>query len=355
MKRTDSTIRFVNTEDKVRLAWAVSGEGPAIVKAANWLTHLEYDSESIVWGHWAEFLSKNYRYFRYDERGIGLSDHTTDNFSAKTWAPDLETVIDAAKPEEPFVLMGISQGCGAAMSYAAKYPEKVSHLIIYGGYLRGWGLRNPEEKRRREAVRELVELGWGTSNPVFRRLYTSMFLPDGTEEQLNWFDEMCARSTTPKMASLLMGEQSTADFSEIPAQVKVPTLILHCREDGVVPFSEGIEIASRVTNSEFVQLDSRNHILLSDEPAWEQFKTMVLDFTGRSGGGEDALFSLLSDREREVYAKIAAGLSNSEVADTLFISEKTVKNHITRIFEKLDVKTRSQAIVLARDKGFNEE
>lgn len=354
MKRTADTIRFVQTDDNVRLAWAVSGDGPALVKAANWLTHLEYDRESLVWGHWQEFLAKHFRYYRYDERGIGLSEHKVSNFSPETWAPDLEKVVETAKPDKPFVLLGISQGCGAALAYAAKYPDDVSHLIIYGGYLRGWALRDPEEHRRREAVRQLVELGWGQQNPVFRRLYTSMFLPDGTEEQLNWFDEMCARSTTPEMAAVLMAEQGHADFSERPGRVNVPTLVLHCREDGVVPCSEGVEIASGIKDSEFVQLESRNHILLSDEPAWGQFKEMVLDFTGRSAADDSTLFAALSEREREVYATLASGLSNNEIASTLFISEKTVKNHITSIFEKLNVKTRSQAIVLARDNGFRD-
>ncbi len=353
MKRAADTIRFAQTADKVRLAWAVSGSGPALVKAANWLTHLEYDRESLVWAHWQEFLSAHFRYYRYDERGIGLSDHAASDYSHETWTSDFETVVDAARPEKPFVLLGISQGSGTAMTYAARYPENVSHLVIYGGYLRGWGKREAEERRRREAVRELAELGWGTSNPVFRRLYTSMFLPDGTEEQLAWFDEVCARSTTPELASILMGAQSRADFSDVPAKVKVPTLVLHCRGDGVVPISEGMDIAANIENSEFVQLDSRNHILLPHEPAWEQFKEMVLDFTDQAKAREDSLFASLSGREREVYAKLAAGLDNAEIAATLFISEKTVKNHITKIFEKLGVRNRSQAIVLAKDGGFD--
>ena len=192
MKRTSGSIRFVQTDDNVRLAWTVSGDGPPLVKAANWLTHLEYDRESIVWAHWHKFLSDHFQFYRYDERGNGLSQHDAESLSPTTWTPDLETVIRAAQPEKPFVLLGISQGCGPAMEYASRHPDHVSHLIIYGGYLQGWAKRSAEERRRREAVRELVELGWGTSNPVFRRLYTSMFLPDGTDEQLSWFDELCA-------------------------------------------------------------------------------------------------------------------------------------------------------------------
>ena len=352
MKPGANRIRFVQTTDNVRLAWTVSGDGPALVKAANWLTHLEYDRESVVWAHWQQFLSSHFCYYRYDERGVGMSQHHVDDLSPDTWGPDLDMVIDVASPDKPFVLLGISQGCGPAMRYAAAHPEHVSHLIIYGGYLKGWALRSPDEKRRREAVRELVELGWGTSNRVFRRLYTSMFLPDGTEQQLAWFDELCARSTSPALAARLMGEQGHADFSELPEKVVVPTLVIHCIDDAVVPFSQGVEIASRIPDAEFVQIDSRNHILLADEPGWDTFRNLVLEFTGRRSDAEDPLFAQLSDRERQVLACITDGASNADISDRLFISEKTVKNHITRIFEKLGVTNRSQAIVKARDKGF---
>jgi pimeloyl-ACP methyl ester carboxylesterase/DNA-binding CsgD family transcriptional regulator len=352
MKRAANSIRFVRTADNVRLAWTVSGEGPALVKAANWLTHLEYDRESLVWAHWHRFLSTHFSYYHYDERGIGLSQHEVDDMTPATWFPDLEAVVNVARPEKPFVLLGISQGCGPAMRYAVKHPEQVSHLIIFGGYLKGWALRSREEQRRREAVRELVELGWGTPNPVFRRLYTSMFLPDGTEQQLTWFDEMCARCTTPKLAARLMGEQGYADFSDLPGKVGVPTLVMHCREDGVVPFSQGVEIASRIPDAEFAQIDSRNHILLADEPGWNTFTNLLLEFTGHRGGAEDPLFAELSDRERQILACITEGASNAEISARLFISEKTVKNHITRIFDKLGVTNRSQAIVSARDGGF---
>jgi len=352
MTRADNTIRFAHTADKVRLAWTVSGNGPSLVKAANWLTHLEYDLKSPVWRHWVDFFSAHFRYYRYDERGLGLSDHGVDDFSVATWTSDFEVVIEAARPQKPFVLLGISQGAGPAMTYACRHPEDVSHLVIFGGYMLGWGLRDPEEASRREAVRQLARLGWGKPDPIFRRLYTKMFLPEGSDEQLRWFDELCARSTTPEIAARLMKEQGQADFREVPGQVGVPTLVLHCREDGVVPFAQGVDIAAQIRDAEFVQLDSRNHILMDDEPAWSRFKDAVLEFTGRPAGAEDPVFGQLSDRERQVLAKVTEGLNNAEIAAVLFISEKTVKNHITRIFEKLDVKTRSQAIVLARDNGF---
>jgi pimeloyl-ACP methyl ester carboxylesterase/DNA-binding CsgD family transcriptional regulator len=354
MKALPDTVRFATSPGNVRIAWAVSGDGPPLVKASNWLTHLEYDRESPVWKHWVQFLSGNFTYYRYDERGNGLSERKVETFSADKWLPDLELVVRAAKPDKPFILLGMSQGAGTAVSYAVEHPENVSHLIIYGGYLKGWMHRDVEERRRREAVAELAELGWGKSDPVFRRLYTSMFVPGGSEEQLDWFDRLCARSTSPGNAARLMRAQGQADFSGTEEQVTVPTLVMHARDDAIVPMSEGVEIASKIPGSQFVELDSRNHILRADEPAWERFTTALLAFTGQTSAHDDPVFDQLSRREREVLAMLAQGLSNQEIADALFISEKTVRNHVHHIFDKLDVRNRSQAIVLARDRNFSD-
>jgi pimeloyl-ACP methyl ester carboxylesterase/DNA-binding CsgD family transcriptional regulator len=352
MVRSDNTIRFATTPDNTRLAWTVSGDGPPLVKAANWLSHLEYDRQSLVWGHWVGFLSRHFRYYRYDERGLGLSDRRVENLGVDTWVPDLEVVVEAAQPEKPFALLGISQGAGMAITYAARYPDHVSQLVIYGGYLRGWARRSEEERRTRSAMAELAEVGWGKPDTIFRRLYTSMFLPEGTEDQLRWFDELCTKSTSPDIAAHMMKTQGHADFSDVLGKVTVPALVLHAREDKVIPYSQGMDIAAGIEGSEFVMLDSKNHILLQDEPAWERFCEAVLDFTGRPAGEEDPVFGTLSSRERDVLAKVTEGLANPDIAGRLFISEKTVKNHITKIFEKLGVRTRSQAIVMARDKGF---
>jgi pimeloyl-ACP methyl ester carboxylesterase/DNA-binding CsgD family transcriptional regulator len=353
MKAMPDTVRFATSPGNVRIAWAVSGDGPSLVKASNWLTHLEYDRESPVWKHWVQFLSDNFTYCRYDERGCGLSDRKVQEFSAEKWLPDLELVVRAAKPDKPFVLLGMSQGASTAVSYAVEHPEDVSHLVIYGGYLKGWMHRDAEERRRREAVAELAELGWGKPEPVFRRLYTSMFIPGASEQQLEWYDRLCARSTSPTYAARVMRAQGQVNFSGLAEKVTVPTLVMHARDDAIVPASEGIEIASKIPGSQFVELDSRNHILLPDEPAWERFTTAFMAFTGRSPAREDPVFSQLSRREREVLAMLARGLSNQEIADGLFISEKTVRNHVHHIFEKLDVRNRSQAIVLARDRNFS--
>lgn len=345
-------IRYVTTSDGVRLAWAQSGQGPSLVKAANWITHLEYDWESPVWRHWIEFLSQHFALIRYDERGNGLSQHDVEDVTETHWLPDLETVIDVARPEMPFALLGISQGAVASIQYAAKYPERVSRLIIYGGYARGWDRRGkPESQREMRAMIEFTELGWGRPEPIYRRLFTRRFLPEGTEEQLAWFDQHCVTTTNPAMAARLLRSRGPVDVTGLLGRIRAPTLVIHARGDLVTPLRYGQEIAAGIPGAEFVQLDSRNHILLDGEPAWERFKEVVLAFTGAELRSQRVAFEVLSERENQILAQIVAGKTNQEIGDALFISEKTVRNHITSIFGKLGVKTRAQAMVRARERG----
>ena len=347
------SIRYTTTRDQVRLAWASSGSGPSLVKAANWVTHLEYDWESPVWRHWIEFLSGHFSLVRYDERGCGLSQRDVPDVSDTHWLPDLEDVVDAAQPAEPFVLLGISQGACPALAFAAAYPEKVSQLVIYGGYVEGWA-RSSQSNRVREgkALVELTELGWGRSDPVYRRLFTRYFLPDGREEQREWFDELCARSVHAKTAAQLLSIRGEANFSSVMSQVRTPTLIIHATGDRVSSFSQGQMLAAGIPGAEFLQVDSSNHILLEEEPAWEVFRQAVLEFTGVSGKAETMrALSGLTGREQEILTQLAAGHTNAEIGAILFISDKTVRNQLTRIYEKLGVSNRAQAIVIARDNG----
>ena len=346
-------IRLTKSPDEVTIAWAEAGSGPTLVKASNWLTHLDYDLDSPVWRHWVRFLVQNFRVIRYDERGCGMTQWDVAEMSYERWTEDLETVIDVARPEKPFALLGISQGGAAAVHYAVKHPENVSHLILYGIYAQGKAMRgDPEEEQQFRAIIALTRFGWGRDNPVYRQLFTSRFVPDATEVQMRWFNELCRRTTRPEIAARIMEERMYVDVTRLLPQVKVPTLVLHARDEEAVPLSQGRLIASSIPGAKFVELDSRNHILLESEPAWLRFKEEVLAFTGVSASedSEDPIFSVLSARERQILTRIAAGCTNIEIGKQLFISEKTVRNHVTRIFEKLDVHSRAQAIVLAKDK-----
>ena len=345
------TIRFARTRDGVTLAWARAGSGPALVKASNWLTHLEFEWESPVWKHWMQFLAGHFTFVRYDERGCGMSDWIVDDYTAGRWNDDFEDIIEAAQPDAPFVVFGISQGCAAALNYAVNHPDRVSHLILYGGYAHGQALRqDPADALRHKAVADLATIGWGQDNPVYRQLFTSRFIPGATIEQMDWFNELCRKTTSPEVARKLMMARGMVDIEHLLPMVKVPTLVIHADQDEAVPLAEGKLLARGISGARFVQLPSRNHILLEHEPAWERFKEEMLLFTAVKSVGEDPLFNVLSAREREIMLCIASGLTNNEIGNRLFISAKTVRNHITNIFEKLGVKSRAQAIVLARDK-----
>lgn len=346
-------VRYVTASDGARLAWAESGSGSVVVKAANWLTHLEFEWESPVWKHWLHFFSTHFRFVRYDERGCGMSEWKAGSLTLDQWTEDLESVIEAARPTEPVTLVGISQGAAACLRYAISYPDRVARLILYGGYLRGALRRgNPAVESTYRAMMELARNAWGHDNPTFRQVFTSRFFPGGTREQLEWFNDLCLKATTGEIAAGLLEARAVVDVSDSLGGVLAPTLVLHCRNDEVVPIEEGRLLASRIPGAEFVELDSRNHVLLEHEPAWQRFCEAILSFVRSNGTPESSAFAALSVRERQVLALMAGGLSNLEIAGQLRISEKTVRNHASNVFDKLGVWSRAQAIVFARDRGF---
>jgi DNA-binding NarL/FixJ family response regulator len=275
--------------------------------------------------------------------------------SVARWAEDLESVIETAAPGQPVILLGISQGGAACLSYAVQHPERVSFMILYGSYARGAARRGDEAgEREYRAIIELISAGWGRDNPVFRQLFTSRFVPGATPEQIAWFNDLCRKTTSPALAGELMSARADIDVTDLLSRVRVPTLVMHARQDAVAPLAESRLLASSIPGARFVELDSRNHVLLDGEPAWERFRQEVLEFTGVAAApaGEDAAFAALSPRERAVLALITEGLANAEIGERLLISEKTVRNHISKVFDKLGVWTRAQAMVFARDRGF---
>ena len=346
------TIRFCTGDDGTRIAYAESGEGPPLVKAANWLTHLEFDWNSPVWRHWLTELSRRHRLIRYDERGCGLSDWNAEDQSFDAWLRDLEMVVEANGLER-FALLGISQGAAVAVAYAVAHPERVTHLVLHGGYARGRRMRAGIGKAREAAdmLVKMVELGWGQENPAFRQFFTSHFIPGATLEQQQWFNELERISTSPANAVRFMEILSDIDVQELLHRVTCPTLVLHPTRDAAVHFEEGRLMAGKIPGARFVPLESANHLLLESEPAWRRFVEEVEAFLP-GATGSSASFAGLTRRENELVELIAQGRDNAQIAASLGLAEKTVRNHITHIFAKLEVENRSQAIVLARNAGF---
>jgi pimeloyl-ACP methyl ester carboxylesterase/DNA-binding winged helix-turn-helix (wHTH) protein len=264
-------IRYCMTSDGVRLAYASIGSGPPLVKASNWLTHLDYEWESPIWRHWWAELSKHHRVIRYDERGNGMSQRDNSEISFDTWVHDLETVVDAAGLDR-FPLLGISRGGAIAIAYAVKHPERVTKLVLYGAFSIGINYYGtPEAREARRAVWSLVRLGWGVNNPAFCRMFTSRFIPNATPLHEHWFDDLQRVSTSPANAARLMEADDNIDVRGLLAQVRVPTLVVHCDRDQAVLPELGRQIASEIPNARYVSLPSANHLLLEGEPAWRIF------------------------------------------------------------------------------------
>jgi pimeloyl-ACP methyl ester carboxylesterase/DNA-binding CsgD family transcriptional regulator len=351
-------IRFCTAIDGTRLAYGKVGHGPALVKVGNWMSHLEYDWNSPVWQPWLENWSRFNTFYRYDPRGCGLSDWNVTDFSFDALVSDLETVVDAAGLVQ-FDLFSMSQGGCVSIAYAARHPERVQKLIVYGGYLQGSMSGNPtlEEIEEAEVQLKLLKLSWGNENPAYRQVFTTFLLPEGTPEQFAWFNNLQLISTSPANAMEMERSYNHVDVRELAKTIKVPTMVIHAKNDAAVTFKWGREVAAYIPGARFAILDSKNHVLMQTEPAWNYFWNEFYGFLGVDSVSkaevsvEDKVWSELSARERDVLRLLAEGYNNLEISQKLVLSEKTVRNYVSKIYEKLQVYSRGEAIVLARKLG----
>ena len=335
--------RFCTAPDGVGLAYAVDGEGSPLVKAGNWMTHLDYDRQSPVWRHWVRELSRGHALIRYDERGCGLSDRQFDGTpTLDTYVGDLAAVVDAAGLER-FALFGVSGGGPPAIEYAVRNPERVSHLVLYGTYTRGRYRRDEKETEQSRLLIDLMRVGWGGAVPAFRQVFSSFFIPSAGEEQKRWYDEMQQASSSGEMAARLWLSNTQVDISDTARRVTQPALVLHARHDRAVPYEEGRRLASLLPDARFVTLETDNHILQQGEPAWDALLAEVRAFLGDDQRTPiiAADLSELSEREREVLELVAAGMSNEQIADRLFLSTRTVERHLSNVYAKLRLSGKS--------------
>lgn len=279
----EQSIGFTTAADGVRIAYATSGEGPPLVKAANWLNHLEFDWRSPVWHHVMRFLSTERTLVRYDERGNGLSDWDVEDLSFEAFVSDLEAVIDHLGLER-FPLLGISQGCAVSIAYAVRYPDRVTRLVLHGGYAKGWRLRGGSEMSGwREGLVEMIREGWGKDVPAFRQIFASIYIPDATPEQTRWWTDLQRVTASPENAARLLETLGTIDVVDLLSEVPVPTLVTHSRGDAGVPFFAGRELADRIPGARFLPLESDNHLILAHEPAWPIWRSAVRGFLTADG------------------------------------------------------------------------
>ena len=352
------SIGFCTSADGVRIAYAVSGEGPPMVKTGHWMSHVEFDGASPVWRPWLDLLSRHRTLVRFDPRGCGLSDHDEEDVSREAWQADLEAVV-AALDLDRFDLIGMSQGAPVAIGYAHAHPDRVQRLLLYGAYARGRAKRglSAEQKATSDALVQLIRTGWGQENPAFRQLFTSLFIPGGSDEQVEWFNELQRISTEPEMAARIVRAADDLDATQQARELRVPTLVLHAARDARVPVAEGRLVASLIPEARFVELDSDDHVLLDREPAWNEMVREVAAFLELPAGEREAVaphdddradaLATLTPRERDVLDALSEGRTNKQIAKKLGLTPKTARNYVSLVLSKLGAATRTEAAAIA--------
>jgi pimeloyl-ACP methyl ester carboxylesterase/DNA-binding CsgD family transcriptional regulator len=350
-------IRFCTSRDGTRIAYATCGAGPPLLWAAHWVHHINFDLANPVWGPWISLLARRHTLIRYDLRGCGLSDRDGIQFSFEKLLDDLEAVV-AATGLERFAYFGMAFGGAMGISLAVRHPGRVSHLILYGVQARSRFARpiTPEQMEKELAELTVIERGWQNEKPAYGQFFASLHIPDATAEQTRAYNELLRETTSPVNAVSLLRVLWVQDVHAAVSQVRCPTLVLHPRGNSIIPFDEGRDLAALIPGARFVPLDTRNFILLQQEPEWARLTAEVEDFLlaapPHSPGAMGVFREELTARELDVLELVAQGLDNGTIGARLGISERTVRNHVSAIFSKLGASSRAQVIVRAREVGF---
>jgi pimeloyl-ACP methyl ester carboxylesterase/DNA-binding CsgD family transcriptional regulator len=347
---TVQTFRFARVSSGARIAWTCAGrpDAPVLIRVAHWLTNVEYDLRSALWGPWVERLSRSFRLVRYDERGCGLSDADDQPHTLDAWVEELEAVISATG-ERKVALLGVSGGTPVTIAFAARYPERVSHLVLLGGSMVGALHRSelPEDLAYLEAQWRLIETGWGRDDPAVREFFSSRFLPESTPEVRAGMNEQQRRSCDGARASAILRGRAALDVRALAPRVVAPTLVLPCERDRATPVALGRDIAAAIPGARFEALNSGNHVPLGHEPAFVRFCDAVTEFVADATGRDR-----FTPRERELAGLVARGLDNAQIAATLGVADKTVRNALSALYAKLGVDSRARAVARSRDMGF---
>ena len=356
MPNSTQQIRFCTSRDGTRIAYAVCGNGPPLLCAQHWVHHLDHDWNSPIWRPWLEMLSRRHSVIRYDWRGCGLSDREGVEFAPDRYRDDLTAVVEAAGIDR-FAMLGMAQGARIGMAYAATHPERISRLVLYQPSTGGRGApgRDPKQAEAERTRFQAMELGWQNHEQAYVRFFTSMYIPGASSEQVCAYNDLLRLTTSPMNAMAIQRSFHMTDVSREVPKVRCPTLVLHSRDNAIVPFDEGRAVASLIPGARFVGLNSSNHVLLDTEPAWQQFVEALDDFLpSQQSPVVSAVVDALTARENEVLELVAQGLDNTTIGKRLGITERTARNHVSTILSKLGVNSRAQAIVRAREAGFGQ-
>ena len=355
----EQDIRFAHLASGARLAWAASGRGPPLLRAAHWMTHVAHDVRSPIWQPWLQRLGRELRVYRYDERGCGMSEADDSPLSLETAVEELE-VVAAAAGLQRLALLGISGGAAPAIAYAVRHPERVSHLVLLGGYARGSLAGTPSADQRAyiDTTLRLVRLGWGQANSPVQQFFTATMIPAGTPAQVAALNEQQRLCCGAERAEALMRARLQWDVLALLPQLRCPTLVLHCTHDAAVAAASGLELAGAIPHARFVALDGRNHIPLEGDSAFEPLCAAVSAFlrapapAAATAAGSAAGAAPHTARERELLGLVAQGCDNTQIAAHLGLAEKTVRNALSLLYTRLGVEGRPQAVVRARELGY---
>lgn len=348
----DDEVRFFESHDGARIAYAAAGDGPPVILLPSWLTHLEFQRRSVAWQPFLSALTRRYRLIRYDPRGCGLSDRSISGLRLDTWVQDLDALVNHLRLRD-FSLIGVCQGGAVAIEFTARHPGLVSNLVLYGTYARGRDKRSdiPLEPEKAKVMLDMMRIGWGDEDHAFATAFAKQFQPEGTADHLRSWCELQRRAATPEAAVEMTRLMFAIDIRNALAVIGCPTLVAHANRDAVVPLEEGHLLARSIPRARFLELDSPNHFMRADEPAWSEFVDALYAFlpapAHQSGEWAD-----LTAREREILDLVARGLDNQEISRALTISDKTVRNHVSHIMGVLRMKNRPQLIVAAREAGY---
>jgi pimeloyl-ACP methyl ester carboxylesterase/DNA-binding CsgD family transcriptional regulator len=338
-------IRFARSADGVGIAYAVHGSGPPLLVDACWLSHLQFDWQSPVWRHYLVELGRIATVIRYDERGHGLSDRGVTDHSLEARVADLEAVADDAGLDR-FALLAMAQGGPVAIEYAARHPQRLTRLVFYGSYAGAHAVATPEQLELYATFEMLIRVGWARPTSEFRRVFSSMMIPGGTEDQMRWLDDLQRMSVDVDTAILARSQRQTTDASARLAELDVPTLVLHSRGDQMNPFEESRHLAANIRGARLVALESNNHIVLADEPAWpvllrELTAFLTPDRLPVPDAVADDVATVLSPRELDILRLAAEGRDNDAIAAELVLSVRTVERHLQNAYAKLGLQGRT--------------
>lgn len=347
-------IRFCSAADGTKIAVGTHGSGPPLVRSGTWLTHLEYDAKTPLSAHWCEELAKRHQFIAYDGRGCGLSDRHVSDLSLDLFVSDLEAVVDGLGLVR-FPLLGISMGAAVAIAYAAKHADRVSRLILHGGFQRSYfSSKNPDPRLQEEAdvLLKSARLGWGNGSPALRQVFVAKFMADATETQRQAFDERQRLTSTAEVAEKYLRAMFAFDVTDLAPRVSCPTIVFHSRGDQLTAFDQGRKLAALIPGARFVPLDSRNHLPFREEPAWQVLVAALRLFLDADAGARPpSPAKQLTPRQREVLRGVARGLTDKEIARELSLSPRTVEMHVARMLAVLDGTNRAEAVAKAAALG----